>query len=898
MKHTATREEQVEYREFEQYVAYLYEELGFKVERNLNIGGQEADILASRYIAGVGEVRVIVECKWRADGSISNQEVADFHSVVTSLRSRQLITRGVMVTNRKFSQDALVIPQHANDLELLTVAQLENQLFDLRHAFRAYGSYYEGLTIFTSYIFLHATWQNIGDDKKSQTDNVEQLIDGWINDSSFSLLSILADYGSGKTTLLERVKYVFARRYLSGASQLIPIFIPLKLFWTYGNLDDFIRHILLVELEREIPLSAFWRILREGRFLVLLDGLDEMVAAVDEETRRDSFLLLAPLLNSRSKVIITCRPSYFISTSDHNKLVEAVNRQSLSFSLGPPGISQSSDRELLKMRLLSRVAGYEPLPTLDPSTTKVIHLSSLTEDQIDLFLERHDPAYKVNCDCSWQEVKRFLFDAYDLRDLMTRPILLTIINETVLAGKIGINSAIASMGPSSLYELYTSMKLDLDWRKGETRQLVSKADRALFAETLAVAMFQSGKLEISYSSLLDLAKQGLGLPIGLQHLEKLKPDVLASDLRICTFLTRTDEVFRFSHQSFLEFFVAFHLKKGLLNAGFEGNRFFSLVSMNIPKGVLYFLGGFAVSEPNVRQELLRRYYDRLDRQTDDSYARNLAGALLYSGPIQLGLRLEDILLSRIDLKKISFLDAQWNRVRFADSDWRDVRMTQSKIENFGLENCSLNMFTVDQTEIRAAMGNVFIRKTRFTESTLLISSRRLKLDESEVEECFLKIAGEAEINGTSFIGGELEAGGFGGGVAFNECTMFETTFLVRAGEMREVKLRNCDLVNCRVFGLRIQSADASTIRMKGCEGIIVLHEEASRKVAKSSSNIALAEEDVDKKMEISSRNSGIAFVSEEIWCDALQRKALIEGFKPRMTRDWERLAEKLIATAI
>jgi hypothetical protein len=898
MKQTDIREEVPEHRRFEDWVAYLYGELGFRIIQNVNCGGQEADIIASRHIRGVGKVRIIVECKWRKDSTISNQDVSNFHSVVISLKGRQLIDRGVMVTNRKFSQDSLAIADGANDLELLTVSELENQLFDLRHVFRAYCAEYEERTIFFSYISLHATWKAIGDEKGGSTVNVDALVDEWVNASKFTVLSVLADYGSGKTTLVERIKYIFARRYLAGETELIPLLLPLKFFWAHGNLDDFLRHMLNAEVEREIPLSVFWRLFRDGRFLLLLDGLDEITAESNDERRRESFLLLAPLLNSRSKVIITCRPAYFISTSDHNALIETVNRQNISFSLEPTSARQSVAIELLKLRILSRVTGYEPLPTLDPSLIRTIHLSSLTEGQIDAFLERHDVAYRQHCNCGWKEVRSFLFAAYDLRDLMTRPILLQIINETVLAGRIGIGSAIDSMGPSSLYSLYTSMKLEDDWRKGETRQLISKADRALFAEALAVAMFQSGKAEISYESLMGLAERGLGLPIGLQHLDRLKPEVLASDIRVCTFLTRTDDVFRFSHRSFLEFFVAFHLKRGLLDADVEGNHFYTLFSMHLPREILYFLGGFSISEPRVREELLVRYEARIDRQADDHYSRNLAGALLYSGPTQVGLRLKNISLPRIDLRKISLFDAKWNKASFTDSEWRDVRIAHSSLHDLRLGNCTVHMCNMDQVKVKVIIDNTSIKNSRFTNSSILMRSLKTRIEKSGFEECSFAVAGGIEVVGSSFIGGKLEFSGFGSGIVLRSCTFFDTTLFMLDEGMKEVRASDCDMINCRIFGLQLRVDELSPPRLKGCEGIIILTDCGPGKIKDTSGGVALVEDGSDVRAEIVSQNSGIVFVSEESWYDKARRKVVIQEFKPKLTKNWHVIYKKLMARGL
>jgi Restriction endonuclease len=93
-------------KEFELYVASLYEALGFKVERNLNIKGHQVDLLIRRAIAGFGVIQSIIECKYLTVGTVSNQAVHDFAHYVARVRESIGISGGVMITNRDYSTDA------------------------------------------------------------------------------------------------------------------------------------------------------------------------------------------------------------------------------------------------------------------------------------------------------------------------------------------------------------------------------------------------------------------------------------------------------------------------------------------------------------------------------------------------------------------------------------------------------------------------------------------------------------------------------------------------------------------------------------------------------------------------------------------------------------------------
>jgi hypothetical protein len=96
--------------EFEVYVARLYESLGFRVDTNVNLGGQQVDVLAETFIPGVGSARLVIECKWKEKKSVSNQEVFEFVTMIKALRPKGQVTRGVMVSNNGFSRNTSPFP--------------------------------------------------------------------------------------------------------------------------------------------------------------------------------------------------------------------------------------------------------------------------------------------------------------------------------------------------------------------------------------------------------------------------------------------------------------------------------------------------------------------------------------------------------------------------------------------------------------------------------------------------------------------------------------------------------------------------------------------------------------------------------------------------------------------
>jgi hypothetical protein len=77
--------------EFEDDIAETYQLLGYEVEKDVDIDGQQIDLLLSHNKPGIGKACYIVECKYKSKGKVDNQEVIDFIAVCNALRRSNMI---------------------------------------------------------------------------------------------------------------------------------------------------------------------------------------------------------------------------------------------------------------------------------------------------------------------------------------------------------------------------------------------------------------------------------------------------------------------------------------------------------------------------------------------------------------------------------------------------------------------------------------------------------------------------------------------------------------------------------------------------------------------------------------------------------------------------------------
>ncbi len=94
-----------EWQSFEQRVADAFRSLGATVEHNVQVDGQQIDVLVRDQTAAGVEVRLAVECKaYRRPVGVD--DVNDFAAVLDALRALKTVVGGVLVSDSGFSRQA------------------------------------------------------------------------------------------------------------------------------------------------------------------------------------------------------------------------------------------------------------------------------------------------------------------------------------------------------------------------------------------------------------------------------------------------------------------------------------------------------------------------------------------------------------------------------------------------------------------------------------------------------------------------------------------------------------------------------------------------------------------------------------------------------------------------
>lgn len=675
-----------EWQELEHLVAVSYESMGYKVTRDINLNGHQIDLIASKYITGYGLITLGIEVKYRKTGKVGIQEISKFRSVAEHLRNSSTITTAVMVTNVDYTQDAHGSSYKDGWMQLLRLSDLEQDIFNFSESLVRVKSEYEQSDIFKEYIPLSA---HIG---KNSYPDIVTLLEGRAKRGETSIVA--GDFGSGKTTAVGRLFYNAVCRRLHDAAEPYPILLRLRNFLQYPDVWSFVSDNLRDNQYLLPTRTQFERRLEARQLLVILDGFDEIKTGATAADRAQYISRLTPLLSGGSPCIVTTRPTYFHSIDEMTRLLLAMAPRQVQIRR----VSRQKvdvDNILRRMNLTAR-----PLPS-NQVLTHAIEMDPLSDQSIYDFVEKFIEVIGAVSAITVREVINFLYEVYDIRDLMRRPLLLKMIIVTIIEGKIDPSKTAEQIGPSTLYDLYTQIcaERDLSIRA----EGLSVDERLAACRALAMRMHADRTIELSAAVVADVVT-GLGLKtvgkLGGEDFPRRLEQAL-TDIRLCSFLAPgTDGSIRFTHKSFLEFFVA---QSFVVERANDYTAFTKFVSVEVTKEILYFLGSFARHEELFRH-VIRSSLNKAKNSSSQVWilCRRIALAapealsgVTFEGGILEDATWDGAAIENIRFEKCTLRKMEFHRLESRAWSLSECQLNQSKISDVNFVECSLEARMID-----------------------------------------------------------------------------------------------------------------------------------------------------------------------------------------------------------
>lgn len=507
----------------------------------------------------------------KAGDTMKQEELYRFQHQVRDVTVRYNITRTVIVTNAQPDRDCSEFIKTEN-MMVKTKDELLRGLFDyepyrkdlMQHVYSnqlsdhyievygsaelpkdrdggtfdqdSYGDDYEGdcylfaekKELYKDYDFCEEDWERNDYDEQeygegSLRKNYELYLKDYVNaflESKHRALLILGDYGSGKTSFCYTYTLALLELFLQGKSTFLPLLIKLRGYNKAVGIGQLLTDYFVNDLGiTNFSMGAFRLLLKNIDAVLIFDGYDEVAKKVDFDIKYEVLRDICSLAESRTKVIVTCRPNYFQNASEFQEIFKDSHFQ------------------------------YEPgdNPLLEFIENSI---ADLNEEQIDAYIDSYQSGL-AESGISKEKLIHTIANTHDLSDLAKRPFLLYMIMSTlpnILKETKGKKDA--KINASKLYQVYTENWLRREDRKNKT--LIKRADKELFCKELAFELYISNSMALSYRELPNTIKRHF------QHVDREEDiDYFSHDIQSCSFLTsdRSGE-FKFIHKSFMEYFVA------------------------------------------------------------------------------------------------------------------------------------------------------------------------------------------------------------------------------------------------------------------------------------------------------------------------------------------------------
>lgn len=496
---------------------------------------------------------------------------------------------------------------------------------------------------------------------KQRIDAVGFLLDWVKTPDSPPYFALLGELGMGKTTTC----LAFARELLelreNDPTLPLPIYMDLRLLGEKAAAEASLEEILDTVMRKkwqggrirvDVSADEVIRLVQEEGALAIFDGLDEVLVhltpTAEQRFLRELLRLLPPLLVKMNKgkfeirkphgrLMLSCRTHYFPTLRAQKNLLLGEDR--------------------------------EPLSADD---YRALVLMPFSEEQIIGYLKKTLP------DQDPERVLDTIRSVHNLTEMAERPYTLSLIAREIPQIEKWKMEGRKVTGVT----LYRHMVRS--WLERDTgKHTLTPTHKQRLMEFFAAELWRSGRRAWSVEDveqwLIDFLRSH---PEIAAHYEGKDRELLKEDLRTATFLVREGEdQFRYAHTSLLEFFLACHLHRGLLEEDFK--------RWGIPevsRETYDFIGQLLEEDRSSREKGLASLGQLLrSGKYLQAAVQALAYCLVAYSNEHPAPTLANIRLDGADMSGWNFLGKQHERLNLRGSIWRGTKLEATVFHNTDLE---------------------------------------------------------------------------------------------------------------------------------------------------------------------------------------------------------------------
>lgn len=377
------------------------------------------------------------------------------------------------------------------------------------------------------------------------------LIRKWESDDSISQgIAILGSYGTGKSSFSRFLAYHYAKQFKEGKTTRIPFLINLGEFGTNQDIRSLVTNELVNKhFAKNCSYETFQSLNRRGRFLIILDGFDEMKFGMTTDTLLYNFNELNKLNTGNAKVIILGRPTIFES-----------EKEQLGILSGKEKLDILHKGEYLQIKIL-------PLEEGD--------ILNVIENYIKLDTnKKHRELYN-------DDLIRKIKNSSELKNILSRPVHIPMFISVLP----DCYQEIDNLTSFRLYSLFVekTIKRELHKNINNNNYMFKYEDIFNFSRDIAVFMYNNDEFRsIRYSEIPDYIIDKY--MISGYSAQSIKRELV----KLCFLERKNPDILFFPHKSFCEFLVA----SSMIDKIIVNKNNTDLKIHNISEEVLqFFLGG-------------------------------------------------------------------------------------------------------------------------------------------------------------------------------------------------------------------------------------------------------------------------------------------------------------------
>jgi hypothetical protein len=461
--------------------------------------------------------RIAVECKDYDRPLTKKQIVEEIWTEYRELIAARHIDGLLIVGRVALNADARAFVDMTPSLEFKTYTELLNSVMDFSSYLQAMRTQFNEQGLSTYYV----------KPKLDDTTDLEDKITAWLDTSDSQPIAILAGYGMGKTSFARRIANRTAVEHGASSERRIPILIRLGEIANEQGLEGLLGKVFTAtNVVRNYHFDLFMELNRAGRFLIILDGFDEMKHTMSWSQFKYNFQELNRLVVENSKVLLLGRPSAFLSEQEHNLVLRGTQRHG-SKNIKEPGWPEYEEVKLAEFT---------------PETAYAFMAAYLK------FAQRNARATGTRTiDEATAEKRMAEVRAIGFEYLIGRPVQARMLADIAADTTVGLRE----FSRFELYEIFITRLVEREQTKA-VRQKISVEARREFIRNVAWWLWHQGSASGFNSSDLPPSYVKPYLPDDEEDLNALKRDLLIGSM----LEKKAGDTFYFAHRSFHEFLVA------------------------------------------------------------------------------------------------------------------------------------------------------------------------------------------------------------------------------------------------------------------------------------------------------------------------------------------------------